>query len=76
LKVVEGVHASSTVTSVVENLLVNFNTQIIDEIHEFSKSASRDAYVRVESSTHIPIDVHTHDNDTSDAECESVIELQ
>jgi len=76
LKVVEGVYASSTVTSVVENLLVNFNTQIIDEIHEFSESSSGDAYVRVKSSTHIPTDVHTHDNNTSDAECESVIELQ
>jgi len=30
--------------------------------------------VRVESNTHIPIDVHTRDNDINNVECELVIE--
>jgi len=31
--------------------------------------------MRVESSTLIPTDVHTHDNDTSDVECEPVVKF-
>ena len=30
--------------------------------------------MQVESNTSIPTDVYTHDNDTSDAECEQVVE--
>jgi len=73
-RVVEYVYVSSTITSIIENPLANSYTQIADEIHEFYESTSDDIDVRVDSSTLIPIDVHTHDNDTSVAECEPVVE--
>ena len=73
-KVVD-VYVFSTITSVVENPLANSDTQIIDEIHEFSERTSDDVDVRVESSITIPTDVHTYDNDPSDAECEPVVEF-
>ena len=68
------VYVFFTITSIVEDSLANFDTQIIDEIHEFFESTSDDVNVRVESNTPIPTDVHTHDNDTSDAECEPLVE--
>ena len=63
----------STIISVVDDPLANSDTQIIDEIYEFSKNTSDDVDVRVESSILIPTDVHNND-DTSDAECESAVE--
>ena len=74
-RVVENIYVSSTITSVVEDPLANFDTQIIDKIYEFSDSTSDNVDVRVESSTIISTDSHTHDNDTCDAECEPVLSL-
>jgi len=74
LRVTENVYVSFTITSIVQNPLANSNTQIIDKIHEFSESTSDNVDVRVESSTPIPTEVHTHNNDTSDAECEPIVE--
>ena len=75
MRVVDDVYVSLTITSVFEDPLTNSDAQIIDEIYEFSSSTSDDVNVRVECSTHIPTDVHTHDNDTSDAEYEPVVEF-
>jgi len=69
-RVVDDVYVSSTITSVVENQLANSNTQF----HEFSESTSDDVDVQVKSSTSIPTEFHTHDNDTSDTEYEPVVE--
>jgi len=57
-------------------LLVSLRTtsQFRNENHEFLKRTNDDLDVRVKSSTLVPTDVHTHDNDTSDVECESVVE--
>ena len=44
-RVFEDVYVSSTITSVVEDSLANFDTQIIDEIHEFSERTSDDVDV-------------------------------
>ena len=65
-RVVEDVCVFFTITNVVDDPLANFDTQIIDKIHEFSERTNDDVDVRVESSITIPTDVHTHDNDTND----------
>jgi len=73
-KVVEKVYISPEATSVIDPTVVESCAPFIDEVHEFSEGTNNDVDVRVESSTPIPIDVHTRDNDTSDTERGSWIE--
>jgi len=74
LRVIEDVNISLTISSVTEDSLANSDTQIINEIYEFSKSTSNDVDMLLESSTLIPTDIHIHDNDTSDVKCEPVVD--
>ena len=73
-KVVENVYVSPKTTSVIDPIVIESCTLILDEVQEFSKGTNNDVDERVESSTPIPTDVHTHDNDTSDTKCEHGIE--
>ena len=69
-KVVEDVYVSPEVNSVIYFTVVESCIPILDEIHEFFEVNSDDVDVRVESSTPVPTNVYTRDNDTSDTERE------
>ena len=67
LRIVGNVYVPSEVTSVVEDILVDFSIPILDEIHDSSEGTS-DVDALVESSTLIPDDIYVHEDDTSDSE--------
>jgi len=69
-KVVEDAYISLETTSVIDPTVIESCAPIFDEIHEFFECTNDDVDVQVESSTPIPTDVHTRDNDTSDTEPE------
>jgi len=60
-KVVEDVHVLSKTISIIENILVGFNTLILDEGRVFYKGTSEVMDVIVESGTPLTVDVHVHD---------------
>jgi len=74
-KLVEDIYISPEATSVIDPTVVESCTPILDEIHEFPEGTSDDVDVRGVSSTFIPTDVHTRDNNDSYTERESVVKF-
>jgi len=73
-KIVDDLYVSPEDISIIDPTVVESCTPIFDEACEFSEGTSDDVDMRVESSTLIPTDIHTRDNDTSNTERESGVE--
>ena len=71
--IVEDVYFSPQTISVIDHIVVESCTPILDEVHQFFEGTSDDVDVRGVSSTFISTDVHTRDNNTSDTEVESIV---